>query len=175
MLLATSVIRDPLRRHLRSLRNFTTLLTALLALALAPGVGAQPAKKQNYAPKKAVQVSPKKKQPAAKVAQKRPKKKKVVQAITYANNPAAVQAAKSIAKARQLDPAWVSQTIAQARFLPGVVRAVTPPPQTQNKNKTRKRMRKQAGSAPMKRRARGRVGSTPLPNPLGVRSGRVPD
>ncbi len=127
MLLATSVIRDPLRRHLRSLRNFTTLLTALLALALAPGVGAQPAKKQNHAPKKAVQVSPKKKQPATKVAQKRPKKKKVVQAITYANNPAAVQAAKSIAKAQQLDPVWVRKTLAQAHFLPGVVRAVTPP------------------------------------------------
>ena len=127
MLLATSVIRDPLRRHLRSLRNFTTLLTALLALALAPGVGAQPAKKQNHAPKKAVQVSPKKKQPAAKVAQKRPKKKKGVQAITYANNPAAVQAAKSIAKAQQLDPVWVRKTLAQAHFLPGVVRAVTPP------------------------------------------------
>ena len=126
MLLATSVIRDPLRRHLRSLRNFTTLLTALLALALAPGVGAQPAKKQNHASKKAVQVSPKKK-PATKVAQKRPKKKKGVQAITYANNPAAVQAAKSIAKAQQLDPVWVRKTLAQAHFLPGVVRAVTPP------------------------------------------------
>ena len=127
MLLATSVIRDPLRRHLRSLRNFTTLLTALLALALAPGLGAQPAKKQNHAPKKAVQVSPKKKQPATKVAQKRPKKKKGVQAITYANNPAAVQAAKSIAKAQQLDPVWVRKTLAQAHFLPVVVRAVTPP------------------------------------------------
>jgi membrane-bound lytic murein transglycosylase B len=90
-------------------------------------VGAQPAKKQNYAPKKAVQVSPKKKQPAAKVAQKRPKKKKVDQALTYAENPAALQAAKSIAKAQRLDPVWVRKTLAQAHFLPGVVRAVTPP------------------------------------------------
>ena len=124
MLLATFV----LRHHLRPLRHIARLLTAVLALALAPGLGAQPPKKQNHAPKKAVQVSPKKK-PAAKVAPKRPKKKQVAQVVTYAHNPVALQAAKSIAQARQLDPAWVSQSIAQARFLPGVVRAVTPPAQ----------------------------------------------
>ncbi len=125
MLLATSV----LRHHLRSLRHIARLLTALLALALAPGLGAQPTKKQNHAPKKAVQVSPKKKLPAAKVAPKRPKKKQMAQVVTYAHNPVALQAAKSIAQTRQLDTAWVSQAIAQARFLPGVVRAVTPPAQ----------------------------------------------
>ncbi len=125
MLLATSVSRH----HLRSLRHTARLLTAVLALALAPGLGAQPPKKQENAPKKAVQVSPKKKQPAAKVAPKRPKKKQMAQVVTYAHNPVALQAAKSIAQARQLDPAWVSQAIAQARFLPGVVRAVTPPAQ----------------------------------------------
>ena len=124
MLLATSV----LRHHLRPLRHIARLLTALLALALAPGLCAQPPKKQENAPKKAVQVSPKK-LPAAKVAPKRPKKKQVAQVVTYAHNPVALQAAKSIAQARQLDPAWVSQSIAQARFLPGVVRAVTPPAQ----------------------------------------------
>ena len=124
MLLATSVSRH----HLRSLRHIPRLLTAVLALALAPGLCAQPPKKQENAPKKAVQVSPKKK-PAAKVTQKRPKKKQVAQVVTYAHNPVALQAAKSIAQARQLDPAWVSQSIAQARFLPGVVRAVTPPAQ----------------------------------------------
>ena len=125
MLLATSV----LRHHLRPLRHIARLLTALLALALAPGLGAQPTKKQNHAPKKAVQVSPKKKLPAAKVAPKRPKKKQMAQVVTYAHNPVALQAAKSIAQTRQLDTAWVSQAIAQARFLPGVVRAVTPPVQ----------------------------------------------
>ena len=124
MHLATSVSRH----HLRSLRHIARLLTAVLALALAPGLGAQPTKKQIHASKKAVQFSPKKK-PAAKVAPKRPKKKQMVQVVTYAHNPVALQAAKSIAQARQLDPAWVSQSIAQARFLPGVVRAVTPPAQ----------------------------------------------
>ena len=123
MLLAISV----LGHHLRPLRHTARLLTALLALALAPGLCAQPPKKQENTPKKAIQISPKRKPPAPKVAQKRPKKKKVVQAVTYAKNPAAVRAAKSIAQARQLDPAWVRKTLAQARFLPGVVRAVTPP------------------------------------------------
>jgi len=123
MLLATSV----LRHHLRPLRHTARLLTAVLALALAPGLGAQSPKKQETAPKKAIQISPKRKPPAPKVAQKRPKKKKVNQTITYAKNPAAVRAAKSIAQARQLDPVWVRKTLAQAHFLPGVVRAVTPP------------------------------------------------
>jgi len=125
MLLAISV----LGHHLRPLRHTARLLTAVLALALAPGLCAQPPKKQENTPKKAIQISPKRKPPAPKVAQKRPKKKKVVQAVTYAKNPAAVRAAKSIAQARQLDPAWVRKTLAQARFLPGVVRAVTPPAQ----------------------------------------------
>jgi membrane-bound lytic murein transglycosylase B len=116
-----------LRHHLRPLRHTARLLTAVLALALAPGLCAQPPKKPENTPKKAIQISPKRKPPAPKVAQKRPKKKKVDQTITYAKNPAALQAAKSIAKARQLDPAWVRKTLAQARFLPGVVRAVTPP------------------------------------------------
>jgi len=123
MLLALSV----LRHHLRPLRHTARLLTAVLALALAPGLCAQPPKKPENTPKKAIQISPKRKPPAPKVAQKRPKKKKVNQTITYAKNPAAVRAAKSIAQARQLDPVWVRKTLAQARFLPGVVRAVTPP------------------------------------------------
>ena len=123
MLLALSV----LRHHLRPLRHTARLLTAVLALAFAPGLCAQPPKKPENTPKKAIQISPKRKPPAPKVAQKRPKKKKVNQTITYAKNPAAVRAAKSIAQARQLDPVWVRKTLAQARFLPGVVRAVTPP------------------------------------------------
>ena len=123
MLLAISV----LGHHLRPLRHTARLLTAVVALALAPGLCAQPPKKQEHTPRKAIQISPKRKPPAPKVAQKRPKKSKATQAVTYAKNPAAVRAAKSIAQARQLDPAWVRKTLAQARFLPGVVRAVTPP------------------------------------------------
>lgn len=123
MLLAISV----LGHHLRPLRHTARLLTAVLALALAPGLCAQPPKKQEHTPRKAIQISPKRKPPAPKVAQKRPKKSKATQAVTYAKNPAAVRAAKSIAQARQLDPAWVRKTLAQARFLPGVVLAVTPP------------------------------------------------
>jgi membrane-bound lytic murein transglycosylase B len=118
-----------MRLQLRPLQFVTPLLAVLLTLVLAPGLCAQPPKKQEAASKKATQVSPKRKPPASKVAQKRPKKKKVDQELTYANNPAALQAAKSIAKAQQLDPAWVHKTLAQARFLPSVVRAVTPPAQ----------------------------------------------
>ena len=118
---------SPMRLHLRPLQFVTPLLAVLLTLVLAPGLCAQPPKKQEHAPKKAVQISPKKKPPARKVAQKRPKKNTVEPMVTYANNPAAVRAAASIAQALQLDPAWVHKTLAQARFLPGVVRAVTPP------------------------------------------------
>ena len=115
--------------RLRTLRNSTALLTALMALALVPGLCAQAPKKQEKAPGKAIHISPKRKSPPPKVAHKRPIKVKAEQAVTYANNPTAMQAAKSMALARHLDPAWVRDIVAQARLLPGVVRAVTPPAQ----------------------------------------------
>jgi len=124
---ATSAARQRFFRHLRTLRNSTRLLAALLALALASGAWAQAPKKQERAPKKVTHASAKRKSTPPKAVPKRSKKTKVEQTLTYAQNPAAMQAAKSIAQAKQLDPAWVRNNMAQAHFLPSVVRAVTPP------------------------------------------------
>jgi len=46
----------------------------------------------------------------------------------YSQRPDAMRAADDIAQRRDLDPAWVRNTLGQARFMPGVVKAVTPPP-----------------------------------------------
>ncbi len=123
---AISALSHHVFRHWRRFRHSTTLLSALLGLALAPGLCAQPPKKQEQAHRKVIHISPKRKSPPPKVA-RTPPKKKAEQPLTYANNPAAMQAAKSMAQAQHLDPVWIRQTVAQARFLPGVVRAVTPP------------------------------------------------
>ena len=124
---ATSAVRQRAFRHLFTLRHTTRLLAAWLALAFAAGVWAQPPQKRERASKKAVHASAKRKSPPAQVAAKRSKNSKAEQTLTYAQNPAAMQAAKSIAQAQQLDPAWVRSSLAQAHFLPSVVRAVTPP------------------------------------------------
>ncbi len=46
----------------------------------------------------------------------------------YARREDAMQAADDIAVRRDLDPAWVRQTIAQARYLPQVAKFIQPPP-----------------------------------------------
>lgn len=69
-------------------------------------------------------------------AAKHPKKKKKPAASptsalvgpSYAHRTDAMQAADDIAQRRDLDPAWVRQTLAQAHYLPAVAKAVTPPP-----------------------------------------------
>ncbi len=114
-------------RDLHPLRRSAALLTALLALAFAPGLRAQPPKKLEHPAKKSIHRSSSKKQSAPKAAPKRAQQGKVAQTVTYERNPSAMQAAKEIAQAHGLDPAWVRQVIAQARFLPAVIRAVTPP------------------------------------------------
>jgi membrane-bound lytic murein transglycosylase B len=115
-----------LRPRLRTPRPAAALLAAALVLMLAPGLCAQPAKKQEQAPKKVAHATPKRKAPPPKVT-RTPQKKKAEQLVTYSGHAAAMQAAKSIAQTQHLDATWVRQTIAQARFLPVVVRAVTPP------------------------------------------------
>lgn len=45
----------------------------------------------------------------------------------YANRPEALQAADAIALQTGLDPKWVRSTIGQARYLPGIAKAATPP------------------------------------------------
>ena len=46
---------------------------------------------------------------------------------SYAQRVDAMQAADEIADARNLDPAWVRQTLAQARYIPAIAKAITPP------------------------------------------------
>lgn len=46
---------------------------------------------------------------------------------SYAQRSDAMQAADEIAQQRDLDPAWVRQTLAQARYIPAIAQAVTPP------------------------------------------------
>ncbi len=45
----------------------------------------------------------------------------------YATRPEVMRLADEIAARRNLDPQWVRQTIGQARYLPAVARAITPP------------------------------------------------
>jgi membrane-bound lytic murein transglycosylase B len=47
---------------------------------------------------------------------------------SYADRADAMQAADDIAARRDLDPVWVRQTLAQARYIPFIAKAVTPPP-----------------------------------------------
>lgn len=46
---------------------------------------------------------------------------------SYAQRSDAMAAANDIARQRDLDPAWVRQTLAQARYIPAIAQAVTPP------------------------------------------------
>lgn len=46
---------------------------------------------------------------------------------SYAQRSDAMQAADDIASARDLDPEWVRLTLAQARYVPAIAKAVTPP------------------------------------------------
>jgi membrane-bound lytic murein transglycosylase B len=52
----------------------------------------------------------------------------VVPGPSYGQRTDAMQAADDIAERRNLDPAWVRQTLAQARYIPFIAKAVTPPP-----------------------------------------------
>ena len=47
---------------------------------------------------------------------------------SYAQRTDALQFADELAAARDLDPTWVRQALAQANYIPSVARAVTPPP-----------------------------------------------
>jgi len=70
-------------------------------------------------------------------AAKHPKKKKAARSLhstvalpgpSYAQRADAMRVAESIAKERDLDLAWVRQTLAQAHYIPAVAKAITPPP-----------------------------------------------
>ena len=61
-------------------------------------------------------------------APKSPKPAPVVTGIAYAQRPQAMQWADDMAQRRNLDAAWVRQTIAQARHLPIVAKYISPPP-----------------------------------------------
>ncbi|TXT38509.1 MAG: membrane-bound lytic murein transglycosylase B [Comamonadaceae bacterium] len=52
---------------------------------------------------------------------------KVLPGLSYSQRKDAMLAADDIAVRRNLDPAWVRQTLAQARYIPAVVKAITPP------------------------------------------------
>ena len=71
-------------------------------------------------------------------AEKHPKKKKPAKALvsspgpalpgpSYAQRSDAMQAADMLAKAQHLDTQWVRQALAQARYIPAIAKAVTPP------------------------------------------------
>ncbi|PIQ55861.1 MAG: lytic murein transglycosylase B [Comamonadaceae bacterium CG12_big_fil_rev_8_21_14_0_65_59_15] len=67
-------------------------------------------------------------------SQKHHSKKKPAKAVatapdgpSYAQRSDAMQAADELASARDLDPAWVCQMLAQARYIPAIAKAVTPP------------------------------------------------
>ena len=47
---------------------------------------------------------------------------------SYGQRTDAMQAAEDIAQRRNLDPAWVRDVLAQARYVPFIAKAVTPPP-----------------------------------------------
>ena len=53
---------------------------------------------------------------------------------SYALRPDVMQAADDIAQRRNLDPDWVRQTLAQARYMPVIAKAITPPPVGTAKN-----------------------------------------
>lgn len=85
------------------------LLALLLIAITALPIGAE-AKKHPYSVKK------------TKVAASAP-----VPGPSYAQRTDAMLAADEIAQQRDLDPAWVRQALAQARYIPSIAQAVTPP------------------------------------------------
>lgn len=87
-------------------RSFALLLIAFSAL-----------------PIKAEATSHLKSKKAAKVIASAP-----VPGPSYGQRLDALQFADEIAAARSLDPTWVRQTLAQANYIPGIAKAVTPPP-----------------------------------------------
>jgi membrane-bound lytic murein transglycosylase B len=54
--------------------------------------------------------------------------------VTYAHRADVVRFAYDVAERRGLDARWIEGTLAEARFLPGVVRAIMPPPTGTPKN-----------------------------------------
>jgi membrane-bound lytic murein transglycosylase B len=46
----------------------------------------------------------------------------------YAGRPEVIQQAEAIAARRSLDVQWVREAIGQARFMPGIAKAILPPP-----------------------------------------------
>jgi len=60
---------------------------------------------------------------------KRPAKTAVAapEGPSYARRTDAIEAADEIAKANDLEPSWVRQALAQARYIPAIAKAVTPP------------------------------------------------
>ena len=55
------------------------------------------------------------------------KTQKAEPGISYAKRPELVQAGADIAARYDLNPSWVRRTLAQARYLPSIAKAVTPP------------------------------------------------
>ena len=72
--------------------------------------------------------------PAKPVAKRQAQRAPAAPALTYARRPEAMALADEIAARRQLDPAWVRRAMAQAVYLPQVVRLMTPPPSGTPKN-----------------------------------------
>ncbi len=93
------------------------LVLAFLLLACAVSSGAETAKK----PKKKALVIRQSKLPA-------------LPGPAYAQRQDAMQAADDIAARRNLDPQWVRKILAQARYLPQVVKFIQPPPLGTSKN-----------------------------------------
>jgi membrane-bound lytic murein transglycosylase B len=106
-------------------RAFSTLLLLMVAVLLTPyPVTAHASPKAKHS-----------KQKSASKSVKAPPER------FYADSPQAMQLADAIAARSQLDATWVRQTIGQARFLPGVAKAVLPPPNISAKNWTAYRAR----------------------------------
>ncbi len=110
------------------------LLAALISLACGHSTAAQAARPQGAATAlRDCGPAQSTKDPSAATNKKEKKAKKrkcpasnSTATASYANRPAVREAAESIAQSTALSRSWVRNTLAQARMLPEVVRAVTP-------------------------------------------------
>ncbi len=103
------------------------LLPAPVAAASA---SAQQGGSQTTKTAEAAKTAKSAKTPSSKPTAKKHKTSRAVAAApgpAYATRPEAMQAADEIAQRRGLDAQWVRSAIAQARLMPGIVKASTPP------------------------------------------------
>ena len=134
---------DPMSNHFAA----PTLATSIVALALlwhAPDAGAQAeigttskVSKTSKTSKaaKARRVQPPKAQPVKQAVRQAVKQADdVPDLVTYGLRDDVMRFGAELAERRGLDPAWVLSALQQARFVPGVAKAIMPPPAGTAKN-----------------------------------------